>query len=105
MKRLITICAVAVFVIALGNTVQAANWHVPGNFATIQDAIDDVAVLPGEKIIVGRGNHAGAVVTKAVEIKGQDGAVINSGPLLTTYQPCGTIVLDIGFKFGFELIE
>ncbi|MHC4172583.1 MAG: right-handed parallel beta-helix repeat-containing protein [Planctomycetota bacterium] len=101
MKRLITICAVAVFVMALGNTVQAANWHVPGNFATIQEAIDDGAVLPGDKIIVGPGNHAGAVVTKAVEIKGQAGAVINSGPLLTTYEPCGTIVLNIGFQFGF----
>jgi len=101
MKRLLTICAVAALVMALGNTVQAANWHVPGDFATIQAAIDSASVATGDTIIVHPGNHAGAVVKKAVEIKGQPGAVINSGPLLTTYQPCGTILLDIGFKFGF----
>jgi hypothetical protein len=80
MKRLLTICAVAVFVMALGNTVQAVNWHVPRDFATIQDAIDDGIVLPGDKIIVGPGNHTGALVTKSVEIKGEEGAVINDGP-------------------------
>ena len=86
---------------ALGNTVQAVNWHVPGDFATIQEAIDDVGVMAGDKITVGPGQHAGAIVTKAIEIKGESGAIINSGPLLTAYKPCETIVLDIGFQFGF----
>ena len=102
MRSLLTICVVAGLVMALGNTVQAANWHVPRDYLTIQDAIDSSDVEDGDTIIVHPGNHSGAVVTKAVEIKGQGGAVINSGPLLTTYQPCGTIVLNIGFQFGFS---
>lgn len=56
------------------------TWYVPGDFATIQEAIDSSNVEAGDKIIVGLGNHAGATVTKAVEIKGEDGAIINSGP-------------------------
>ncbi|MHC4146695.1 MAG: right-handed parallel beta-helix repeat-containing protein [Planctomycetota bacterium] len=80
MNRLLTICVVAGLVMSLVNTVQAANWHVPGDFATIQDAIDDGGVLLGDKIIVGPGNHFGALVTKSVEIKGENGAVINDGP-------------------------
>jgi hypothetical protein len=55
-------------------------WHVPGDFATIQDAIDDAGVVDGDRILVGPGYHAGALVTKSVEIKGTGGATINSGP-------------------------
>ena len=77
-----------------------AVWHVPGDFATIQDAIDDPGVSDGDRILVGPGSHAGATVTKAVKIKGTGGAVINSGPLYASFEPCG-VELDIGFKFGF----
>jgi hypothetical protein len=66
-------------------------WYVPGNFATIQEAIDSVMVANGDTIFVGPGNHAGALVTKAVQIKGEDGAVINSGPM----HPAG---LSQGFR-------
>ena len=38
-------------------------------FGTIQAAIDDSGVVTGDRIIVGRGNHAGAFVTKEVEIR------------------------------------
>ncbi|MHC4203751.1 MAG: right-handed parallel beta-helix repeat-containing protein [Planctomycetota bacterium] len=85
MKRLLIICIAAVFMTALGNTAQAVNWHVPGDFATIQDAIDSGDVMDGDTIIVGSGNHDGATVTKAVEIKGEDGAVINSGPAYSRF--------------------
>lgn len=57
------------------------TWYVPGNFATIQDAIYDPAVMDGDRIFVQAGNHAGAFVTKSVEIKGMDDVVINDGPL------------------------
>ncbi|MHC4111321.1 MAG: right-handed parallel beta-helix repeat-containing protein [Planctomycetota bacterium] len=77
MKRLLTIC---VTLLVLIGTVNAATWNVPGDFATIQDAIDSISVLPGATILVGPGNHAGALVTKEVEIKGEGGAVINDGP-------------------------
>ena len=66
-------------------------WYVPGEYATIQEAIDSAAVMAGDTIFVGPGNHAGALVTKAVKVKGQDGAVIDSGPM----HPAG---LSQGFR-------
>jgi len=54
-------------------------WRVPGDFDTIQEAIDSSA--DGDRILVGSGSHAGALVTKAVEIRGAGGAVIDSGPV------------------------
>lgn len=59
------------------------TWYVPDNFATIQDAIDNLSVKDGDKIIVGPGEWYGAYVNKAVEIKGEDGAIIVDGPILT----------------------
>ena len=94
MKRLLIICVAAAFVTALGNTVQAAIWHVPGDFTMIQDAIDSEAVVDGDTIIVGPGNHAGATVTKAVEIKGEYGAVINSGPMYANKYMTGFLFRD-----------
>ena len=58
-----------------------STWEVPGDFATIQEAIDHIDVMPGDIIRVGTGNHAGAYVSKSVIIKGKGGAVINSGPM------------------------
>ncbi len=81
MKRLLTICAVAVMMLAVSSTAKAVTWNVPGDFADIQAAIDSPDVLHGHTILVGPGNHYGATVTKAVEIKGEGGAVINSGPM------------------------
>ncbi len=97
MKRLLTICLAILF---LGSTANTATWNVPGDFATIQEAIDSTLVLDGDRIIVGPGNHYGAIVDKAVEIKGEDGAVIDSGPLLYSFMPCDTILLDTGFFFA-----
>jgi hypothetical protein len=59
----------------------AGPWHVPGDFATIQDAIDSPSVQAGDTILVAGGSHAGALVDKRVEIKGTGGAVIDSGPV------------------------
>ncbi len=80
MKRVLTIF-VAAFVLALANTAMAAEWNVPEDFATIQDAIDSPGVSAGDTIRVSPGNHSGALVTKEVEIKGQGGAVIIDGPI------------------------
>ncbi len=82
MKKLITICAVVALMFALSTTTKAETWNVPDEFLTIQEAIDSEEVVDGDTIIVGPGgNHYGAEVTKAVEIKGKGGAVINSGPM------------------------
>lgn len=103
MKRLLTICAVVALVLALGQTANASGqchavtvtWNVPGDFNTIQDAIDSNDVLEGHIILVAAGSHAGATVTKAVEIRGESGAVINSGP-----KPWAARPLMAGFLFA-----
>ena len=80
MKRLSTICELTVLVLAVTSTASAVTWNVPGDYLTIQDAIDSPDVLAGHTILVAPGNHFGALVTKEVEIKGEGGAVINDGP-------------------------
>lgn len=71
-----------------GNT-----WTVPGDFASIQLAIDDPNVEDGDQIrVVGPGEFAGALVDKSVYIKGIGGAVISTGPM----HPAG---LSMGFRF------
>jgi len=94
MKKLITICAVVALVLALGTTAKAETWNVPGDFSSIQDAIDSAAVVTGDTILVEPGNHDGATVTKAVEIKGEGGAVINSGPMYANKYMTGFLFRD-----------
>ncbi len=72
--------AAAVMAFAAGAGVAGEVWHVPGDFTTIQAAIDSADVLAGDTIMVGPGSFAGALVTKSVEIKGEGDAVIDSGP-------------------------
>jgi hypothetical protein len=76
--RIIFLAATILCIVPLSSF--GAEWRVPGNFATIKAAIDSSSVVAGDKIIVEPGEHAGAFVTKAVEIKGEDGAAITSGP-------------------------
>ena len=77
----------------LVSVASAADWYVPGSFPTIQAAIDSSS--SGDRIFVGPGHHYGATVTKAVEIRGEDGAVINDGPL-----PWGVPTRKAGFFFS-----
>jgi hypothetical protein len=58
----------------------AESWRVPGQFPTIQAAIDSPLVKDGDTIRVRSGRHAGATVTKAVAIRAQGRAVIRTGP-------------------------
>ena len=96
MKNVTTMCLLAAMFVFCSN-VQAVTWNVPGDFATIQDAIDNIS--DGDSILVGAGNHMGATVTKAVEIRGEGGAVISSGPLLWPGHPSrGTLMA--GFHFA-----
>jgi len=72
---------------------KATVWTVPGDFATIQDAIDDPAVEDGHVIRVSPGEYDGAEVDKSVVIKGEEGTIINDGPL----HPAG-------LTYGFRLL-
>jgi len=58
---------------------KTPSWDVPGDFATIQAAVD--AAADGDIIKVASGNHAGALVDKKVTIMGEGNAVIDDGPL------------------------
>ena len=80
MKRLTTILVIAAAFLLPPANLQAATWNVPGDFAAVQDAIDSSLVMDGDTIMIGPGQHAGASLTKGVEIKGEGGAVINDGP-------------------------
>ncbi|HUT09072.1 MAG TPA: hypothetical protein VMY42_01120 [Thermoguttaceae bacterium] len=96
MQRLTVLASwvvVGVFCLAAAGTVQAKTkaWNVPGDFATIQEAIDSDDVLDGDTIRVKKGSRAGAEVTKSVNIVGVGNPVIDSGPM----HPAG---LSMGFQ-------
>jgi len=93
MQRHLSIAAV-VAVLVIPATCFGLTWNVPGDFATIQDAIDSPDVEVGDVILVGPGSHAGALVTKTVEIKGEGGCIINDGP-----------PHPAGLSQGFRLLE
>jgi hypothetical protein len=69
------------------------RWRVPGDFATIHDAMVSPNVLNGHKIIVGPGKFAGADITKSVIIEGNGKTVINDG-----------FERENGLKQGFKLM-
>jgi len=70
-----------------------------GFYSTIQAAVD--AAQPGDRILVGSGNWAGAHVEKAVEIRGNGDARIVAGPL---YLPLGNPDgRTLGFLIGAEV--
>ena len=77
MKRCLQLMSAALLVAA---PAVADDWSVPGDFSTIQDAINSVNVNPGDRIFVGPGTFFGATVTKSVEIIGIGVAVIDDGP-------------------------
>jgi hypothetical protein len=59
----------------------AADWKVPGDFPSIQSAIDSPLVEAGDRILVGPGSFAGAEINKPVHIQGVGRTTISSGPL------------------------
>ena len=115
MRRLLSLAAVVVLLAAgFGSAATAAEWRVPGDFATIQAAIDSPAVAAGDVILVGPGSHAGALVTKAVEIRGEDGAVIVTGPLHSSGKTqgfrllagsSGTTISHLAFEVDLAVIN
>jgi hypothetical protein len=70
---------------------QAPTWRVPGDFATIQDAVKSSNVQNGDQIILTGGSHNGVVLTKSLHFTGIGGASIDNGPM----HPAG---LSQGFR-------
>jgi hypothetical protein len=90
--KLISSVFISCFLISLPSMVRGAEWSIPGDFGTIQEAMDSSTVRDGDSIKVSQGRHGGAVVTKRVTIYGEGGAVINDGPKPWSNRP---------FKAGF----
>lgn len=99
MKKTVFIVLVVLTMLLLTTSPVAAKgkikmdaWNVPGDFATIQEAIDSPDVQDGDMIRLKTGTYEGASVNKAVTIKGTKKSVIDTGPL----HPAGlTIGLDL----------
>jgi hypothetical protein len=85
---------VTALVMLSGSPALASDWRVPGDFATIQAAIDSPSVVPGDRILVGPGSFAGALVDKGVHIQGHGRTTIASGPAHPS-----------GMSQGFRLLE
>ncbi len=64
----------------------ATDWQVPG-FATIQVAINDAKVVNGDRILVAPGVYEGAIITKAIEVRGTGDATITGGPDFIRIRP------------------
>ena len=69
------------FVCVSASPASAAEWRVPADFPTIQSAIDSPVVAAGDRVLVGPGTFAGAVINKPLHIQGIGGAAIITGPL------------------------
>jgi nitrous oxidase accessory protein NosD len=72
--------------LALGAPAQAKTLSVPGEFATVQGAVD--AAAPGDVVQVGRGTYVEEVVIdKSIELRGAgtDATAIKSPAILTPY--------------------
>jgi len=68
-------------VFGLSGLAQAADSTVPGDFATIQAAIDDVGTVAGDTITLMAAGHveSNIQVTKSVTIAGSGGATLDPG--------------------------
>ena len=64
-------------ILALSVNAQAKTITVPDDYATIQEAINSASA--GDRIMVRPGDYSGAIVDKAVEIKGKAGTRIVAG--------------------------
>lgn len=78
MKKLLIFCVAVGFVFALGNTVEAAKWNVPGDFPTIQGAVD--AAVDGDVIRVAAGVYETqvSIVGKDILLIGAVGATLKA---------------------------
>lgn len=93
MRKLASLLVLVCLLLTASVPVAAGNgrsiWNVPGDFVTIQEAIDSPQVMPGDTIRVGPGNFYGAIVNKAVHLRGRGQTIIEDGPLLGDFYTTG----------------
>ena len=92
---LFVLALVLSFSVVATTPVAAATINVPGDYATIQAAVD--AASSGDTIVVAAGTYFGATVSKAVTIQAKTGdtVIINDGPNTHTF-------LRAGFYFASD---
>ncbi len=98
--RLLSLATVLVGVLLLAGSAGAAVWQVPGQFPTIQAAIDSSTVHDGDVIDVASGRRLGATVTKAVTIRGVGTATIVGGPFVNALGSGGFLFPGGGLGSG-----
>lgn len=69
MLRALTLGAVSTTALLFASTAGAATLKVPSQYPTIQAAVD--AAAAGDRIVVSRGEHCGATLTKPVVLEGK----------------------------------
>lgn len=74
----VAVCVSSLVLLSAGSAAAQGTIQVPRDFATIQQAVD--AAAPGARIMVARGRHCGATITKRLVVAGQNGAVIAGCP-------------------------
>ena len=97
-KLFVYVCFAALVVLLSAGAQADTFWNVPGDFDTIQDAIN--AASPGDTIIVGAGLWDGAVINKeSLAIIGIGGAQIIGVDLLSNSTAL------VGFLLAFDEVE
>jgi len=89
MKRCRLVTTTFAGVLLLAGSAGAAEWRVPADFSTIQEAIDSDSVHDGDAIVVEAGSYAGATVTKAVAIRATGLVNIVDGPVVSVFGKAG----------------
>ena len=87
--RVLTAAMALAGVCLLCGSAGAGQWRVPGDFPTIQAAIDSPLVEDGDVLRVLPGRRSGATVTKAVAIRALDCVTIVDGPVVNTLGKAG----------------
>jgi hypothetical protein len=87
-------------VLLLTGSAGAAVWRVPGNFPTIQAAIDSNLVADGDTVLVRAGVRTGATVKKAVVLQGEGRVVVTDGPVVNSLGNAGFLFAGGGAGSG-----
>jgi nitrous oxidase accessory protein NosD len=85
MLRALMLSAVSATALFVSSAAAAATLKVPSQYSTIQSAVD--AAAAGDRIVVSRGEHCGATLTKPVVLEGKGKPHIigcASGPLINS---------------------
>lgn len=102
--RFLVVSISAVLLLAGSAGARVAHvWRVPGDFPTIQAAINSSRVVDGDTIGVRHRVCTGATVTKAVIIQGQGSVMISDGPVVNSLGKAGFLFPGDGAGSGVTI--